>query len=102
LKEYNHKYEFSDRKKLSKALTLRLKALGSKLINVHSKSESGRTKRSRQSGLITKNIMLLGWRFKGAKFLSNSILRTIENSLYEQNLLNYSLFEEDELDDSID
>ena len=102
LKEYNHKYEFSDRKKLSKALTLRLKALGSKLINVHSKSESGRTKRSRQSGLITKNIMLLGWRFKGAKFLSNSILRTIENSLYEQNLLNYSLFEEDELDDSMD
>jgi len=101
LSNYEHKYEFEDRKQLSKQLTNRLKTVGIKMINIHGKSEKGRAKRSSNTGSASRFFMKLGWKVKGVGFLNSSIMRTIENSLYEQDLLEYSLFEEDESVDDL-
>ena len=100
LKDFTHKYEFSDRNKLSKLLIQRLNVVGTKMIDVHGEAEENRIKQLRGTNVIKTSMMRWGWKFFGAKFLSSSFIRTVENSLYKQGLLNYSLFDEDGDNDS--
>jgi len=102
LADFQAKFTVSDRQELRKALVKRFKKIVPILIDNHSGTSekrypdirlgfSGRFKNTGFFKRVSNLAMGIGFRTIGAGFLSNSIVRTVEDSLFEQGSLAYRI-----------
>lgn len=107
LKDYPHKFTSQDRDAIKGKLKPRLRVLGARLVDNHGKNESGRYRYKDvgwfevfKNSSVTKSIfrggMKVGWYLVGAGFLTDAIIRTFEDQLAAQGLLDYPLYESGE------
>lgn len=92
-------FTLQDQKKLRSALVNRLKKLGTLLIKTHIVMDSGEKEGGawpavkrvwrNSTGSVTGFAIVRGWNWLASGFLSNSVVRTIENALYQQGYLDY-------------
>lgn len=112
LKPFKVDFSLQDQKALKLALVKRLKKLGSLLIKTHivtegEHKESGvwpATKRAwRNTTSSAKGFAIVrGWNLLASGFLTNTIIRTIENALHQQGYLSYKpkhISDQNEVDD---
>ena len=104
LKAFQEKFTMEDRDKLKKKLQARLSKVGSLVLSQHTSNDGKRYQRNKRSLIkkltqnrftksLTSGTMKLGWTLFGARFLTNSIIRTIENELNKQDYLSYKIDE---------
>jgi len=105
LSEFQELFTMDDRFKLKKKLKKRLAKVGRKVMSHHNTNEGKRYRGNERSPLqwltqnwltksFTAGAMNIGWSIFGANFLSNSILRVVEDELDKQGYLSYKINED--------